>query len=244
MLERHAVAIQPDLTALLEGEGVVKRLDESVVLTDLATRADAIWSLLAFSGYLRVEEAEGPPGDEPRYRLSIPNREVRLVYTGTFREWMEKRLGGTARDVERLTRALLSGDAEALEEQLQAFTANLLSYHDTAMRPEQVYHAFVIGLLATLEPEHLVRSNRESGKGRPDVTIRPRVPGEPGAVLELKVARPGKKTMEQALDEGLVQIQSNDYAAELRAAGVVPVYAFAVAFDGKSVRVRGAATST
>jgi hypothetical protein len=59
-------------------------------------------------------------------------------------------------------------------------------------------------------------------------------------VLELQVARPGKKTLEQALAEGVAQIRNNDYAAKLRAAGATPVRAFAVAFDGKQVAVRGA----
>jgi hypothetical protein len=113
-----------------------------------------------------------------------------------------------------------------------------LSYHDLARRPEQVYHALVLGLLATLEPDYEVRSNRESGKGRPDVIIRPRRAGRPGAVLELKVARPEKKTLEQALSEGLEQIHGQNNAAELRAAGASPVHAFVVAFDGKTVRVR------
>ncbi len=243
MLQRHGLALQPSLEALLEGEGIVRRVDEGVALTDLATRPDALWSLLVLSGYLRAEEADVPHGEEPRYRLSIPNREVRLVYTSTFREWMQARLGGEESDVERLTASLLAGDAEALEEQLQAFTANVLSYHDTALRPEQVYHAFVIGLLATLEPEHLVRSNRESGKGRPDVTVRPRLAGRPGAVLELKVAKAGKKTPEQALEEGLAQIHAKGYAAELLAAGAAPVHAFAVAFDGKTVWVRSASAT-
>ena len=241
MLVRHGLAVQPALEALLEGDGIVRRIDDGVVLTDLATRPDALFSLLVFAGYLRAEVAEGPPGDEPRYRLSIPNREVGVVYTSTFRAGMQARLGGTERDAQRLAAALLSGDAEGLEEQLQAFTTDLLSYHDTALRPEQVYHAFGLGLLTTLEPEHLVRSNRESGRGRPDVTIRPALPGKAGAVLELKVARPGKKTLEQALEEGLAQIAAKDYGAELRAAGASPVYGFAVAFDGKTVRVRSAA---
>lgn len=140
--------------------------------------------------------------------------------------------------VNRLTSALLSGDAEALEEELQAFTENLLSYHDTALRPEQVYHAFVIGLLATLEPEYEVRSNRESGDGRPDLLVRPRRPGRPGVVLEMKVARPRRKTPEQALAEALAQLAAHDYAADLRAAGASPIHTFAVAFDGKHAHVR------
>ena len=156
-----------------------------------------------------------------------------------------------------MKRALFEGNAEALEEELQVFTTNVLSYNDVAaragasgdavpapvsprLRPEQVYHAFVIGLLATLEPEYEVRSNRESGRGRPDVMIRPRKAGKPGVVLELKVVRPGVKTPEAALDEGLAQIRDRDYAAELRAAGASPAQAFAVTFDGKLVRVRAA----
>lgn len=44
----------------------------------------------------------------------------------------------------------------------------------------------------------------------------------------------------QALSEGLKQLQENDYGAELRAAGAPEVHAFAVAFDGKKVRVLAA----
>jgi hypothetical protein len=99
-----------------------------------------------------------------------------------------------------------------------------------------------VGLLATLEPDYLVRSNRESGTGRPDVMIRPKLPGRPGVVLGLKVARPGKKTPKKALAEGLAQIRAGDDVAELRAMGAAPVHAFAVAFDGKRVSVRAAET--
>ncbi len=239
VLRRHAFSLQPDIEALLEGGVIERALDDNVVLSDLATRVDAVFSLLVFCGYLRAEEAPGTGPEIRPYQLSIPNREVRQVYTSTFREWMGEQLGGES-GVRRLKKALLEGDAEALEEALQGFTESVLSYHDTARWPEQVYHAFVIGLLATLEPEHEVRSNRESGKGRPDVTIRPRQAGKPGAVLELKVAKPGRKTKEQALAEGLAQIRDRSYAAELVAAGASPVHAFAVAFDGKTVRVQGA----
>jgi hypothetical protein len=59
-------------------------------------------------------------------------------------------------------------------------------------------------------------------------------------VLELKVARAGKTTLEQALAEGVAQLRERDYGSELRAAGVSPVHGFAIAFDGKQVRVAGA----
>jgi hypothetical protein len=238
-LSRHALQVEGALEALLEGGSIEQRLDEDVALDDLGRRASALWSLLVMAGYLKAEPAEAPPGEVPPYRLSIPNREVREVYTSTFQDWLSQRLGGVG-GVGALTRALLEGDAEGLEELLSSFTMSLLSYHDTRLRPEQVYHAFVLGLLAALEPDYQVRSNRESGAGRPDVVLIPRRPGKPGVILELKVARRGKVTVKKALEEGLAQIKAKDYAAELRAAGAKPVHAFAVAFDGKKVRVRAA----
>jgi hypothetical protein len=238
MLVRHGFAVEREIETLLEGGKIDRALDQGVVLEELARRPDALWSLLVLSGYLKAERAPVPAGEAARHLLSIPNREVREVYTSTFREWLRERLGGASSDVDRLTRALLEGDAEALEAALRAFTANMLSYHDTAPDPEHVYHAFVIGLLATLEPAYEVRSNRESGHGRPDVQIRPRRGTGPGVVLELKVARARKKTMARALAEGAAQIEEGGYRAELLAAGVAPVHALVVAFDGKKVAVR------
>jgi hypothetical protein len=240
VLERRAGRLQRAFEALLAGEGFERMLDENVVLDELDQHDDALWTLLVFSGYLRAEQLPGSPDEPPVYRLTIPNREVRQVYTSTFRRWMEARMHGHGGDLEALTRALLAGDAAGFERQLQAFATNMLSYHDTGTpSPENLYQGFIIGLLAVMEPHHLVRSNRESGAGRPDVMIRPRVPGQPGVVLELKVAR--EKSLDVALEEAVTQLATKDYGAELRAAGATPVHALAVAFDGKEVRVRSAA---
>lgn len=244
LLERYAFELEPVFETLLEGGGIERVLDENVVLSELHRSEDALFGLLVFSGYL--EAAELPPDATGRavHRLSIPNREVRHVYATTFRTWMENRMKGHGGSLDKLTRALLGGDAERFEEQLQAFVTNVLSYQDPGtLDPERVYQGFVVGLLAVLEPAHQVRSNRESGKGRPDVLIRPLQPGQAGVVLELKVAKPGKKTLEQALAEGLAQLRANDYDAELRAMGASPIHAFAVAFDGKEVRVTRATAS-
>jgi hypothetical protein len=242
LLVRYAEHLQPELETLLGGQRVVRPIDENVAFPDLAKDVDAVWSLLVFSGYLKAEEHAPPSGVGPAtYALSIPNLEVRQVYAGTFQVWMKERVRASGGDVERLTRALLTGDTEAFEAQLQAFATHVLSYHDTGLPdPEKLYHGFILGLLAVLEPHYVVRSNRESGQGRPDVQIRPATPGNPGVLLELKVARPGRVTLDDALARGLAQIARNGYAAELRAAGAQPVHALAVAFDGKTVRVKAA----
>lgn len=239
LIDRNALRLQPAFEALLSGGSLERVLEENVSLTDLGDNEDALWSLLVFSGYLKAERRSRGSMERASHLLSIPNREVRQVYATTFRRWMEARLRGHGGNLEELCSALLTGDAELLEEQLQAFVTNLLSYHDPgSIKPERVYHGFVVGLLAVLEPGYQVRSNRESGQGRPDVLIRPMQPGKPGVVLELKVAKPGKKTLAQALSEGLAQLRAHDYGAELRAAGAPEVHAFAVAFDGEKVRVK------
>ncbi|MEZ4302353.1 MAG: AAA family ATPase [Polyangiaceae bacterium] len=242
LLMHHTPAVQSDIEVLFEGGSIERRLDENVALGDLREREDALWSLLVFSGYLKAEEGAGVPGEVPPYRLSIPNREVRQVYSTTFRHWMEDRLRAHGGSLRLLTTALFAGDAAGLEEQLQTFATNLLSYHDTPRQdPERVYQAFLIGLFASLEPDYQVRSNRESGAGRPDVLIRPALPGKPGVLLELKVVEASRSAPTAALDAALAQIEAGNYTAELTAAGATPVHRFAVAFDGKRVWVRSAA---
>ncbi|WP_437723046.1 AAA family ATPase [Sorangium sp. So ce861] len=244
LLEHHAFAVQAEMETLLAGGAIEQRLDENVVLWDLRERPSALWPLLVFSGYLKAEESPGWPEDEePPYLLSIPNREVRQVYTATFSRWLETRLRRQGGSLDRLLASLFAGDADGFARELQAFVIEVLSYHDLGgPMPERIYQVFLVGLLSALAPSHQVRSNRESGLGRPDVLIRPLLPGRPGVILELKVA--GQRTLEEALDEGLSQIASRDYAAELRAAGAAPVHALAVAFDGKIVRARAAPEGT
>ena len=242
LLEQHAFSVQPEMEILLSGGSFERRLDENIALGDLRTAEGALFSLLVFSGYLRAELPPGQHIEEPPYRLSIPNREVRTVYATTFQQWLAQSLRRRGGDLDVLLSALLAGDAEGLEQQLEAFVENAQSYHDFPVRaPEQVYQAFVVGLLAALEGRHEVRSNREAGRGRADVLVRPREAGRPGAVLELKVVKPSRRRPEKALAEGIAQIREKDYPATLRAAGAAPVHLFAVAFDGKRVWVRGAA---
>jgi len=240
LLQHHAFKVQDDIQTLLEGGYIEKDLDTNVSIPELKDDPHSLWSLLVFSGYLKAARP-GPPvlvEDRPPFRLSIPNREVATVYRTTFQSWMQQGLGANGGDVQQLLKALLEGDAQRFEVQLQKFAACLPSYHDVGgAETETFYQGMMIGLLASLERDYEVRSNRESGAGRPDVLIKPRKLGKPGVVLELKAARQGVKTIEKAMAEGLAQLEANDYAAELRAVGVEKIREMVVAFDGKRVMV-------
>jgi len=240
LLQHHAFAVQNDVKTLLEGGYIEEHINENIVFPDIRRRTQALWNMLVFTGYLKASRP-GPilrGEDRPPFRLSIPNREVAVVYRTTFQSWMDEALTARGGGLKELLDALLQGDVRGFEQQLQKFAASLPSYHDVeGAQPEKFYHGMVIGLLAGLEPDYEVRSNRESGPGRPDVLIKPRLAGKPGVVLELKAAEPGQKSIEKAMAEGLLQLETHDYGAELRAAGVEKIQQLAVAFDGKRVMV-------
>jgi hypothetical protein len=151
-----------------------------MVFRELDRNPATIWNILVFSGYLKAARpmpiVMGPP---PEYRLSIPNQEVAHIYRTTFQAWMNQGLNPGGGSIEALTTALLAGDTQRLQKQLEPLCAYMLSYHDIGgPDPERFYHGLMIGLLATLEPDYEVRSNRESGAGRPDVMIKPRKSGK------------------------------------------------------------------
>lgn len=226
-----------DHAALLRGETIRKRLSDQLALRDLFGDEAAIWSLLLFAGYLT---GEGHFEDNQwSAELRIPNFEVRGVYTSTLNRWFEPGAGGQGLSDDFIT-ALLAGDAEQVEVLLGRIVLYHFSYHDIpASAGENIYHAFVLGLLVRLERTHVVRSNRESGYGRADVLIRPRDGKGAGVVIEIKALSPADRlTPEQALDRALAQIEARDYPAELRAEGIDPIHRLAIVFEGKRVYTR------
>ncbi|XXT22122.1 AAA family ATPase [Sorangium sp. So ce429] len=236
LIARRGLGFSSETEALLRGEPVEARIDENLVLRDLDQQPEALWSFLLFAGYLTTTAVREELG-EITASLAIPNIEVRVAYRDLFRSWLRRGLP-ERRHAEALLRALLGGDAPTLEALLERLLITVMSYQDPAGRePEKLYHGFILGLLVQLEGEYDVRSNRESGFGRADVLVRPRAPGRPGVVLELKVPQRGE-TPEQALSAAARQVRDRRYAAELTAAGAAPVHELVAVFDGKRAWVR------
>lgn len=243
LLVGAGLGVHDDLAALIGGAVIHRTVTESLVLRDIRRDPDALWSFLLFSGYLTLAAEPEPEAPRGRARaLRIPNREVAEVYRTVFQTWLRRSLSSGSDAPSRLAGALLRGDAETFEALLERLMTETLSSHDLAVRrPEAVYQAFLVGLLVQLETTHDVRSNRESGHGRYDVSLRPRHPGQPGAVLELKVIDERRgESVELALDRAMAQIEARDYATELRSAGASPIWSWAAVFDGKRVWVRAA----
>jgi hypothetical protein len=241
LLMRNAATMGPDIETLLTGGTLQRVVDENVALTELDDSPSAVWNLLLFSGYLTIDGVQST-SDGQLATIRIPNREVRSVYTSTFRQWIQGSVpfhADAPSPLRALSKALFSGQASTFERELGALLKHGMSVFDFGHRPiEAIYQAFVVGLLLHLETTHLVRSNRESGFGRADVLITPREAG-PGVVLELKVIDTDyDETREQALDRACAQLIDRDYASEVLAAGATSVFQYGVVFDGKRCWVK------
>jgi hypothetical protein len=225
------VAFQQEVATLLQGGTVEREVDENVVLRDIS--GEKLWGFLLFSGYLKAEAVRWDERGRLWVMLKIPNLEVQLVWEESFSTWLTDGLGR----LEPLHRALLTGDAAAVQELLETLLLRHVSTWDVQRTQEEAfYHAFVLGLLVTLEKTHRVRSNREVGKGRADVQLLPREAGKPGVVLEFKRLEEGK-TLKAMARKALKQIETSQYALELQEAKAAPVFCFGIAFSGKEVVV-------
>ena len=230
LLLRHA-ELNADFAILLQGGTVEKVVEENMVLRDMVP--NNLWSYLLFLGYLTLKGHHTDEWGAIHAHLQIPNREVRSLWRGTFYNWIQQ-LPGNPTDLQH---AILAGDAPKTELLLTELLRRHVSVHDvTETQDEAFYHAFVLGMLVSLEPTHRVRSNRESGLGRADLLLIPKKEGLPGVVLEFK-RRKGAATLEQLAEDALKQIQAKDYSRELEGATVV--HRLRVAFSGKEIVVRG-----
>ena len=238
--------LKQDFEALLKGGSVEKVIDEQVVFSELGSRPDAVWALLLASGYLRLPDpAPAIPSETPR-RLELTNREVRSCFDRMIRGWFDQ----AAEQYNDFVRALLAGDAEAMEAYLSDVALACMSSFDSGTspsaysQPERFWHGLVLGLLVDLRGRYEVASNRESGYGRCDVMLTP-LDGpdgrDPAVILEFKVVneRRGEKTLEDAVASACAQIESRDYAASLIERGISPdrIRIWGIAFQGKDVMV-------
>ena len=97
----------------------------------------------------------------------------------------------------------------------------------------------MLGLCAMLNNRYRVRSNRESGKGRFDVMLIPRMKNMPGFVYEFKYTKDENADMDKLADEALRQIEGKVYETELLDSDVTNVIKIGIAFRGKSAVVKG-----
>ena len=166
-------------------------------------------------GYLTKRERV----DLRRYRLAIPNLEIRELFITQIQEWFRDETSKDTPKLDALCDAFPEKDPQRIEELFGDYLWNTISIRDTAVakeRKENFYHGILLGLLAHKE-NWLSMSNAESGLGYSDILIE--IPkGRTGVVVEMKYAEDGD--LKRACTEALQQIEEKDYMARLKQDGM------------------------
>ena len=223
MIARAGGETNAQLTALAEGGAVEAPLDLSVVFGEIDSDTSAIWSQLYLAGYVTTRDVDEPNNPMLARRLEVPNLEVARLFARELVERAHAAAGGR-HALSALHAALRSGDAEALSAELEEALLNSVSYHD--LRDEASAHMWLLSLLYGMEGYRFPRSNREAGRGRPDVVCEPDAAREaelPAVVCEVKFARGADPGELRALAGSALEAQAlpRRYAHGLAGAGAV-----------------------
>ena len=103
--------------------------------------------------------------------------------------------------------------------------------------PERIYHAFMLGLLASLQTTHEIIANRESGLGYYDFLIIPKDVKQNGVVLEFKAPKDPNADLANEAVDALKQIRRKKYVMQLDNKGIKKVISVGIAFARKDVRI-------
>ncbi len=230
---------------LLNGKSLCMEIDEQIAYNQLNEKKNAVWSLLLASGYLKVsgrafEERTG----HMRYELALTNKEVHIMFADMVQDWFSG-----SEDYNDFIRALLLDDIKAMNVYMNRVSIEMFSSFDTGRgpsgkRPECFYHGFVLGLMVELSDRYVITSNRESGFGRYDVMLEPRmaeggIASNDGILMEFKVQEEDEKELSDTVRNALRQIKEKGYQSSLIAKGIPEerIRKYGFAFCGKKVLI-------
>lgn len=198
---------------------------------------DILWNLLLVSGYLKPKKMWLDNG-RTKCNLKIPNNEIKIVYEDIILSWFQDN-EITTEKIKELLLSLVEGDIEKFKDGFEYIVRKSFSYFDVGENSaENFYHAFILGLLVNLDRKYRVKSNTESGGGRPDIIIIPEDKTKKGVIIEFKVVKNGnKEEFEKAAKAALKQIESLNYSDELINCGIKAAVELAIVFYGKKVHI-------
>lgn len=240
ILEDVLKAATDDITerlhALLQGERVVARIDQNVVYRSLSEDPTNIYSLLLVAGYLKTPKKQLQADGSYLCEVSIPNKEIAAVYKSEILSHLLQIGAVTRTTADKIAESLYANDYKKLQKAIAEYMDKSISFYDAGA--ESFYHGLVLGLIALMDNQYKIKSNRESGDGRYDISLIPRENRYPGIIMELKWKKDlNEDELIKLADQALTQIDNNRYDAEMKEDGIQDVLKFGIAFSGKKVYI-------
>lgn len=226
------VSTKNEIERLIAGESIEKDVTPELTYDELDKSIENLWSVLFTTGYLTHKGRT----ESGKYRLVIPNREVRNLFVKKIREWFSDVSRKDGQTLEELCDAFVNKNVEKIEQIFGDYLWNTISIRDTAVakeKKENFYHGILLGLLG-YKSTWLIKSNAESGIGYSDILVE--VPtNRTGIVIELKYAEDGD--MDAACKEAMRQIEEKGYVAKLKQDGMRNFIRYGIACFKKDCRV-------
>ena len=218
------------LRKLLNGETVTTYIDTNVIYPEVQKDPNSIFSFLLIAGYLKVSKSYSGDAAVNIYDVSIPNKEITFVYE---KEVLDKNdFNNIAISVQQ---AIFTQNTARLQEILEKFMLESVSFYDAGN--EGFYHGLLLGLCAILSNRYYVRSNGESGYGRFDIQLIPKIKSIPGFIFEFKHAKTDSEDLSALAREALNQIIAQKYETQMQAQGISEIVKIGIAFRGKKASV-------
>ena len=225
------------LYSLLQGERVIAQIDQNVVYRSLSEDPANIYSLLLVAGYLKTPKKELQADGSYLCEVSIPNREIAAVYKSEILSHLLQIGAITRTTANKIAESLYANDYKKLQKAIAEYMDKSISFYDAGA--EGFYHGLVLGLIALMDNQYKIKSNRESGDGRYDISLFPREGRYPGIIMELKWKKDlSADELSGLADEALIQIDEKRYDAEMKEDGIQDILKFGLAFSGKKVSVK------
>ena len=137
----------------------------------------------------------------------------------------------------KIAESLYANDYKKLQKTIAEYMDKSISFYNAGA--EGFYHGLVLGLIALMDNQYKIKSNRESGDGRYDISLFPREDRYPGIIMELKWKKDlNADELLGLADEALAQIDDKRYDEEMKEDGIRDILKFEIAFSGKKVSVK------
>lgn len=156
--------ITEKLYSLLQGEKIVARIDQNVVYRSIAEDPANIYSLLLVAGYLKTPKKELQMDGLYLCEVSIPNREIAAVYKTEILSHLLQIGAITRTTANKIAESLFTNDHSKLQKAIGEYMDKSISFYDAGA--EGFYHGLVLGLIALMDNQYKITSNRESGDER------------------------------------------------------------------------------
>ena len=231
-IDKADIRTKNEIERLIAGEDIEKDISQELTYDEIDKSIENLWSVLFTTGYLTHKGCT----ESGRYRLAIPNKEVRNLFIRKIREWFSDVTRNDGKTLEEFCNAFVDKDPRKIEQIFGDYLWNTISIRDTATakaKKENFYHGILLGLLG-YKASWLIKSNAESGTGYSDILVE--VPdNRTGIVIELKYAEDGD--MDAACSRALEQIEEKDYVDKLRQDGMRNFIRYGIACFKKDCKV-------